>query len=57
MRASSRQDEKMVSQGIEATHPILTVVSGLPLDIYPTLLHVVLPTTPVRARIGPLHQS
>ena len=29
-----------------------TVVSRLPLDIYPTLLHVMLPTTPLRARNG-----
>jgi hypothetical protein len=40
----------MVSESIEATHPILAVVSKLPLDIYPTLLHDVLPTTPITAR-------
>ena len=33
------------------SHP-LAVVSRLPLEIYPILLHVVLPTTPIRARSG-----
>ena len=41
----------MVSQSIEAIQPILAVVSRrLPLDIYPIVLHVVLPTLPSRAR-------
>jgi len=40
----------MVSQSIEATHPILAVVSGLPLNIYLTLQHVVSPGMPVTAQ-------
>jgi hypothetical protein len=47
----------MVSESIEAIDPILAVVSKLPLDIYPTLLHGVLLATPIRVRNGPSPQS
>ena len=47
----------MVSQGIEATHPILAVVSRLALDIYPTLLHVVSTAATIEARNSALPRS
>jgi hypothetical protein len=53
--SSGRSSESLVADG--GTDHRLAIVSRLPLDIYPTLLHVVVPTTLIRVRNGPLPRS